>query len=96
MRGQLTDAIKQRARELLGYDITVAELRMMPYVQYVMVNEQRIDPRKCNAEDREVLQRWRESGHIKGGASGLSITREFWDIINELVFLSYVMRGEAA
>ena len=89
-RGQLTDRVKAKAKELLGRDIDVTELRLMPYLQYQMMNEQRIDPAKCNGDDRKILSKWRESGHIKGGAGGLGITKEFWTIINEILFLAYV------
>lgn len=90
LRGQLTDLIKTRGRELLGYEIGVVELRLMPYIMHTMTNDQKIDIRKCNQADREVLQKWREAGHIEGGASGLQITKEFWDIVCEIVFLGYV------
>lgn len=89
-RGQLTDRIKQKSKELLGYEIGVTELRLMPYIQYTMTNSQRIDPRHCNQEDREILQKWRKAGHIVGGASGLQITEEFWNIICEIIRLGYV------
>lgn len=89
-RGMLTDRIKARSRELLGYEIDTVELRLMPYIQYVMCNDQRIDPRKCNQADRAILAKWREAGHIEGGAGGLNITKQFWDIICEIVFLGYV------
>lgn len=89
-RGQLTEQVAEKARDLLGRDITVAELRLMPYVQYTMMNDQRLDPNKCNSDDRKVLSLWREEGHIEGGAGGLSMTKDFWDILNEIMWLSYV------
>ena len=89
-RGQLTKKVKAQAKELLGWDIDVTELRLMPYVQYVMVNDQRIDPRHCNQADREILSKWRKAGHIEGGASGLRITKEFWNILCEMLFIAYV------
>ena len=89
-RGQLTDEIKQKSKELLGYEITQTELRLMPYIQYVMMNEQRIDPKRINQDEREIKSKWREAGYIEGGASGLAVTKEFWDIICELVFRGYV------
>lgn len=91
MRGQLTDKIQEIAKKFLGREITTAELRLIPYTQYVMVNEQKIEPRRCNHEDRAILQLWREAGHIEGGASGLSITKEFWDFMCEILWLSYVV-----
>ena len=89
-RGQLTKRIKRKSKELLGYEISVVELRMFPYVVYVMMNEHRIDIRKCNQADREILSKWRKAGHIEGGCGGLWVTREFWDIAMEIVFLGYV------
>jgi len=89
-RGQLTDRIKTKSKELLGEEITVRELRMMPYVAYTMQNSQKIDPKSVNQEEREILSKWREAGHIEGGAAGMAITKEFWDICNELIFLGYV------
>lgn len=94
MRGQLTKKIVARSKELLGYEINQVELRLMPYVQFVMVNDQRIDPRKIDGKERDILSKWRKAGHIEGGASGLKITREFWDIVNDLLWLSYVTDGE--
>ncbi len=91
MRGQVTDAIKEKAKELLGIEeISTAELRFMPYVHYVMSNDQRIDPRKITHEERKILSGWRAKGWVEGGASGLSITKEFWDALNEIVWLGYV------
>ena len=89
-RGTLTDHVQQVAEDRLGRKINVTELRLMPYVQYVMMNEQRIDPRKCNQDDRLILSLWRKEGHIDGGAGGLAITRNFWDAINEILWHSYV------
>lgn len=89
-RGAVTPEIKARSKDLLGYEVGLRELRLMPYIQFVMMNDQRLDPRKINEEERAILAKWREAGHIEGGASGLSITREFWDIINDLLFMGYV------
>lgn len=94
-RGQLTARIQAASLERLGYQMeSHHELRLMAYVMYVMVNDQRIDPGKCGPEDRKILSKWRNAGHIEGGASGLAITRDFWDIICHLVFLGYVDRYE--
>lgn len=89
-RGQLTDRIIEKSKNLLGYEITQQELRLIPYLQYVMVNEQRINPSSINSDERKILSKYREAGYIEGGVSGLAMTKEFWDIISELIFLGYV------
>lgn len=90
LRGSLTKRIKIKSKELLGYEIGQTELRLMPYIMYVMTNSQKIDIRRCNQDDRNILQKWREAGHIEGGASGLQITGEFWNILCEIIRLGYV------
>jgi len=89
-RGQLTNRIKKKSKELLDEEITQIELRLMPYIQHVMINNQKINPDHINGEERQILSKWREKGYIEGGASGLTITKEFWDILCEIIFLGYV------
>lgn len=90
MRGQITETIKAKSKELLGYEIDQKELRLMPYIQYVMMNEQRLDPNKISQEERAILRKWKDAGHVEGGASGLAITKEFWDILNQILWLGYI------
>jgi hypothetical protein len=55
-----------------------------------MVNEQKLDPNHISASERAILRTWKDAGHIEGGATGLAITREFWDFMCEVLFYSYV------
>lgn len=89
-RGQLTTQIIAKAREVLGQEITQRELRLMPYVQHCVVNDQNIDPNKVNAEERVLLSHWRERGWISGGAVDLEVTEKFWHAMHDLLWLGYV------
>ncbi|MFT5483314.1 MAG: hypothetical protein ACI9GW_001971 [Halieaceae bacterium] len=89
-RGVLTRVVQDVAMVQLGREITPRELRLMPYIQYCMMNNQRIDPNRVNSEERDILQSWRQLGYIEGGAGGLSITKEFWDQINQILWQAYV------
>lgn len=91
MRGQLTDEIQGLAKDFLSREIDTTELRLYPYLDYQMKNEQKLDPRHCNDDDRKVLKVLRSEGHIEGGASGLSMTKEFYDYINRVLWLGYVV-----
>ncbi len=91
MRGRLTDEIQGLAKAFLGREIATTELRLYPYLDYQMKNEQKLDPRRCNSDDRKVLAVLRHEGHIEGGASGLSMTKEFYDYINQVLWFSYVV-----
>lgn len=90
LRGRLTQQIRNYSRQKMGYELDTTELRLMPYILTVMMNEQKIDPAKCNRADRYILLKWRDIGYIEGSASGLNISREFWDILCEVVFMGYV------
>ena len=90
LRGQVTPRIREKSKELLGYELETVELRLMPYIIHVMMNEHRIEMDKINGEERAILSKWRKAGHIEGGAGGLCITEEFWTILCEIVRLGYV------
>lgn len=90
-RGMLTPRIVKKAEQTLGIvDLNVTELRLMPYLMNVMMNEQKIDPNKINQTERDILSEWKKLGWIEGSASGLAITKDFWNAMTEIVFLGYV------
>lgn len=90
-RGQLTKKVQELATRLLGYEIDVTELRLMPYIQYCAVNSLTIDPTRINEAERAVLSNWRFAGYISGGAgSTIWCTLPFWRNINEIVYLAYI------
>lgn len=91
VRGMLNQEIEEMAKQFLGREITTTELRLYPYLDYLMKNEQRIDPNRINQEERNVLAILRQEGHIEGGASGLSMTKEFYDYINQVLWIGYVL-----
>ena len=88
-RGMLTKEVKAVSKKLLGYSITLKELRLIPYVQYVMVNDQRIEREKINDEERDILDGWETKGFLNRD-DGLSITKKFWDAMCEILYVSYV------
>ena len=75
MRGQLTPKIQEISKRMIGREINQLELRFLPYIQYTMMNEQKLDIAKINPEERKILSKWRKEDFIEGGASGLSITK---------------------
>lgn len=89
-RGQLTKQIQSIAKAFLGREIDTTELRLYAYMDYVMKNEQRIKPAVCNQDDRDILKKLREEGHIEGGAGGLGLTKEFYDYMQEVLWWGYV------
>lgn len=89
-RGMLTTDVDKIAKIMIGRSITLRELRLIPYIQYVMCNERKINPIHINQEERGILRKWKEEGHIEGGACGLAVTKQFWDFMCEVLFVAYV------
>lgn len=90
-RGELTKRIKLASKRLLGYEITQQELRLMPYIQFVVTNEQYIDRSKINREESEIISEWSEKGYVERSYDGtLTISKEFFMAICEILYLGYV------
>lgn len=90
-RGMLTDRIKEKSKELLGYEISTPELRLMAYTQYCVMNSEGYDRAKVNDADREVMSLWENKKFIKRNAFfDLEVTHEFWTAMNEILYLGYV------
>jgi hypothetical protein len=90
-RGQLSPEIIAKAREFFGYDINRTELRLLPYIHSVSVNDQVIDPRRVNDEEIAILRKWDIDGHLLlSPSSTLEITKPFYDAINEILWIAYV------
>jgi len=89
-RGQLNVVVVEVSRKFLGETMTTTELRLIPYLQYVMVNEQKLDPRKINEDERIILSKWKTRGLLEGGAGGMTITKEFWQFMCDILLVAYV------
>ena len=89
-RGVLTKEVQEIAKKNIGREIDRTELRLIPYIQYLMVNEQRLDISKLKQDERVILRKWKDAELIDGGATGLSITEDFWNFMCEVLFQSYV------
>jgi len=92
MRGVLTKQVQEIAKKHIGRDITQLELRLLPYVQFLMMNEQKLDPQKINGEERQIWIAWKKAGYCEGGMTGMAVTKKFWDFMCEVLFQSYVMQ----
>ena len=84
-RGQLTEEITSK------YGISLMELRLMPYLQYLLVNHEPVNTAKMRNGEREILQRWRDEGKITFSVQEpCTISKEFWNTISDIIFMGYV------
>lgn len=89
-RGQLTPTIQAAAKRLLSREITQQELRLMPYVQYVITNGEGLERRKINQPEAIIISEWHERGYLPDPwADRLTCGRYFWDVLAELLWLAY-------
>jgi hypothetical protein len=91
-RGQLTNELEQLALCKYGIKLTTVALRMMPYVQYRLLNHSNLDPSHLSTDDRAVWKEWKEAGYVTGGISkrSLGCTKEFWNTMSDLIWHGYM------
>jgi|GEM_PF-968150 len=99
-RGILTQRIIEKSNELLGYSINQKELRLMAYVQYQLINSQKLKREHINSEEQAILKKWRSKGYILTGVTKekgrpmnsekISVTKSFYNAMNAILWLGYV------
>lgn len=89
-RGLLTERIKKKSLELFGYEMDQTELRLIPYILYQAQNEKMAS--NTNDEELEIISKWIDSGFLSMTGLGniLSISEDFWNKANQIVYLGYV------
>jgi len=85
-RGMLTEEIKKK------YGITTTkELRLIPYLQYLLVNNMPVDPYKIDNNEREILKKWRDEGKITFSyTEKITVSKAFWNWMNDVIWEAYV------
>ena len=90
-RGMLTPEVLEKAKDLLNVGkFSQVELRLMPYVQYTIMNGGKLEREKLNNEEREVLKDWEVKNWIDLNQLEIRVTKPFFDAMNELLWLTYV------
>lgn len=88
-RGTLTPEITKIAKKLLGIDITVEQLRLLPHIQYVVMNSKCVDTSKLSGEEVDIWAEWVDKKWLIPSATGYGISKEFWDAMSEILWLGY-------
>ena len=90
-RWMLTPEVLEKAKDLLNVGkFSQVELRLMPYVQYTIMNGGKLEREKLNNEEREVLKDWEVKNWIDLNQLEIRVTKPFFDAMNELLWLTYV------
>jgi len=88
-RGEFTKAVQATAKRVLGHGISIEELRFMPYLQYVLMNEQRFDRCKVRPDEAKIVESWKKLGYIAQDYP-VRVSKAFWDAMLEILYTAYV------
>lgn len=86
-RGMITKKIQELGKEIKGFN--QKQLRLMAYIDYLAKNQQSVDPRKIDAEEREILKSWKEQGFGEFGINSFWMTKKFYMIMQEILWEGY-------
>lgn len=92
-RGVLTEKTKQIAQLKMGREITVDELRLMPYLMTKLMDNSYLIRDHIYPQDRVVLEKWVKEGRISFEGSYFNslpvVTSEFYDAITAILKFGY-------
>lgn len=86
MRGEFKEEYKKYGIE------NTTELRLLPYLQYCTINNEY--PERVNAEEVGIMRKWEEDGKILLTEDTVCFSKKFWNVTNELLWLSYANKIE--
>lgn len=90
LRGQLTPRIAAFGQAAFGHEFTQRDLRLIPYLHYVIINHGVINMRKLNEDEWARLQQWEDAGLLAiVGDTITRVTPRLWMAINHLLWLGY-------
>lgn len=86
-RGMMTEKIEKLGAKIKGFN--QKQMRLMAYIDYLAKNEQSVDPRKIDSEERKILSSWKEQGFGEFGINSFWLTKEFYMLMQEILWLGY-------
>ncbi len=89
MRGMLTEEIQNEAKKFLNREIDTTELRLYPYISYCLQNGGYYDRSKISSKERQIITKLKSEGHLEMDGC-FYVTKEFYDYMNKVLWLSYV------
>lgn len=100
-RGHVTESAAEYYRDTFHRELTQDELRLMPYMQYVVMNEGLIERSKVNDKELRIITDLitmrliaTERVHGKVGAYRLGVTEKYWQGMCNVLAMTYLWRAE--
>lgn len=93
-RGVLTSDVCKVSVERLGYEISMRELRLMPYLMLKLLDNEGFRREHINNEEREILKKWQKEGYISISRTMqygklVRCSTHFYDAISAILKVGY-------
>lgn len=99
-RGKLENANVNLYKEITGRDLTVLELRLLPFIQNCFINKKLMNGNNLNKEEKDILKEMNDVGLINfGRAKGsvgfyfIEINQSLWNITVTTLYDTYVAKS---
>ena len=89
-RGMICESVIRKAKNFLGTEINIRELRLYPYLDYVWKNGGRIEFQKINKEEEDIINTRISEGHMVMDGLNIYPTRKFYDYVQDVLADTYV------
>lgn len=90
-RGKLTEEIKNDPyiKNRFGREITLKELRLFPYLQYLAVNDGKLDRAKITPSEMNIIKKLKDDGYLITEPRVIP-SKELWDLMCRVIYKGYV------
>ena len=88
-RGILTDEVKAVSKKKLGYEISQAELRLMPYTMLQLMDNEPLRRRALTDNDYTVIEKWEKEGFMEREIGKFTVTKKFYRAMAEILLVGY-------
>lgn len=89
MRGMLTEKVQELAKEYLGREITLTELRLYPFIDYCIKNGGYMDRSKLSREEIDILHGYDEV-KCQRNHGYIYVSKDFYEYIQKVLWESYI------
>lgn len=97
-RGAVTDELKKFYHDKTQRELTVRELRLLPFILHCVLNGGRIASGNLNSEEIQILDELYDANFIfyRQMADTIAVTTGYYDIICEVLKHSYLTQAVEA
>jgi metal-responsive CopG/Arc/MetJ family transcriptional regulator len=89
MRGELTEKVQELAKEYLGREISLTELRLYPFIDYCLKNGGYMDRSKLSREELEMLLGY-DADKLQRNHGYIYVSKDFYEYMQKVLWEAYI------